>query len=168
MLKRAQCQVAREHQQTMASVVLGCRGCHQTGECGSGCQGAPTGWQTWCQAVRGRRRSSPGNSSSPWWGCSINLQGRSGNSAQQSAAARSAPSCHRQAQSPCCHHTSSVPGPLAPGSGSQEGPGSHQAHLMAAAPLRRSLRQHPHGCQSSGDNELLMCLKSDAGCMARS
>lgn len=30
MLKRAQCQVAREHQQTMASVVLGCRGCHQT------------------------------------------------------------------------------------------------------------------------------------------
>lgn len=81
MLKRAQCQVAREHQQTMASVVLGCRGCHQTRECGSGCQGAPTGWQMWCQAVSGYHSSPRKHSSLWWWGCSISLREPSGKSA---------------------------------------------------------------------------------------
>lgn len=174
MLKRAQCQVAREHQQTMASVVLGCRGCHQTGECGSGCQGAPTGWQTWCRAVRGHR-SSPGGeqSSSLRPGCSVSLQGPSRKSARDQSPAK----CCGQ-ECPILPPTSPEP-PLQPCLLCAQGlwllfraagrtPGSCQACLTAGAPLRRSLRQHPHDCQSSGDNELLMCLKSDAGCMARS
>lgn len=58
MLKRAPCQAAREHPQTMAGVGLGCRRCHQTGECSSGCQGAPTGWQ-WCVRLSGDEDAHP-------------------------------------------------------------------------------------------------------------
>lgn len=171
MLKRAQCQVAREHQQTMASVVLGCRGCHQTRECGSGCQEAPTGWQMWCRAVR--NAAAPGKSSSP--SPAVGLQRR---------AAGTIGKVRSQSQpSPALPWRSPIPAQPSPGSLLQPcplcaphlgplfvggGPRSHQACLTAGAPSRRSLRQHPHGCQSSGDNELLMCLKSDAGCMARS
>lgn len=58
MLKRALCQAAREHPQTMAGVGLGCRRCHQTGECSSGCQGAPTGWQM-CVRLSGDEGAHP-------------------------------------------------------------------------------------------------------------
>lgn len=169
MLKRAQCQAAREHQQTMASVVLGCRGCHQTRECGAGCQEAPTGWQTWCQAVRSA--AAPGKSSSPslspgLWRRAAGTAGEVPSQPQPSAApALPWPgSAKPRTLLQPSHLRAPHLGPFLWGGG----PGSHQACLTAGAPSRRSLRQHPHGCQSSGDNELLMCLKSDAGCMARS
>lgn len=166
---------AREHQQTMASVVLGCRDVTKAGRAAgavrehrladrvSGCQGC-------C--------SSPGKGSSPGRahhraGAAVSAcrdhQGSLHESkAQQSTMATSAPSCHRQAQSPAALVPPLCPGLLAPVLAIQECLRSHRARLAAGAPSRRSLRQHPHGCQSSRDNELLMCLKSDAGCMARS
>lgn len=164
MLKRALCQAAREHPQTMAGVGLGCRRCHQAGECSSGCQGAPTGWQT-CVRLSGDKDAHP-----PGVGALSSCKDH------QESLLLSEPSkalwpggpCRavEQPTAPCSHTPLGLdPRPLLvlPG-----GPKSQQTQLRAAAPLRRSLLQSPHGCQSSGDNELLMCLKSDAGCMARS
>lgn len=117
--------------------------------------------------------AAPGKSSSPRRGCSVSLQGPSGKSARDQSPAK----CCGQ-ECPVLPPTSPEP-PLQPCLLCAQGfwllfraagrtLGSYQARLTAGAPLRRSLRQHPHDCQSSGDNELLMCLKSDAGCMARS
>lgn len=127
MLKRAQCQAAREHQQTMASVVLGCRGCHQTGECGSGCQGAPTGWHTRCQAVRGRC-SSPGEElvtplglQRQWAG--TGREACSGSKPSKAPWPGVPPPAAGKPGAPAAAVPPPCPGPPAPVSGSREGPG---------------------------------------------
>lgn len=164
MLKRAQCQAAREHPQTMAGVGLGCRRCHQMGSAAqavrehppadkrvSGCQGTemliP---MVEVQCPPARTIGKVCSHQNPAKLCSQECP----------VLPRSCP------QTPCNHTPLCLdPQPLSKLPG---GPKSHQTRLRAAAALRRSLLQSPHGCQSSGDNELLMCLKSDAGCMARS
>lgn len=152
----------------MASVVLGCRGCHQTRECGSGCQGAPTAGKRGVR-LSGDVAAAPGSA-----------HHHSGGAAASACRDHREvcwiktlrwPAVPRPATDKPRARTVVMPlclGPLSPAPGIPEGCGEPPGMFDTGAPSRRSLHQHPHGCQSSGDNELLMCLKSDAGCMARS